>query len=80
MGENRHTQTQRTLARQGAVTDAMRRVAEREGLDPEFIRSETARGRLIIPANVHHLATSLDPMGVGLAATVKISMTNGMTA
>ena len=72
--------TQLEFARQGTITDAMRRVAEREGLDPELIRSEIARGRLIIPANIHHLAGSLDPMGVGLVATVKINANIGNSA
>ena len=68
MAENGQPITQLAFARQGVVTDAMKRVAEREGLDPELIRSEIARGRFIIPANVHHLALSLDPKGVGLVA------------
>jgi len=72
--------TQLALARRGIVTQAMRRVAEREGLDPELVRAEAARGRLIIPANVHHLAMSLDPMGVGLVASVKINANIGNSA
>ncbi|MBI3088375.1 MAG: phosphomethylpyrimidine synthase ThiC [Candidatus Omnitrophica bacterium] len=72
--------TQRAYARQGRVTEAMKRVAEREALDPELIRQETAKGRLIIPANRHHLATSLDPMGVGLVASVKINANIGNSA
>jgi phosphomethylpyrimidine synthase len=50
--------TQLEAARQGLVTDAMRRVAERENRTAEFIRDEVARGRLVIPANVRHLAGS----------------------
>ena len=80
MAANGHPMTQRAAARQGLITEAMKRVAEREGLDPELIRSEVARGRLIIPANIHHLATSLDPMGVGLAASVKINANIGNSA
>ena len=72
--------TQLALARQGIITEAMKRVAEREGLDPELIRSEVARGRLIIPANIHHLAMSLDPMGVGIVASVKINANIGNSA
>jgi len=34
----------------------MVRVAIRENVTPEFIREEVARGRLVIPANVRHLA------------------------
>jgi phosphomethylpyrimidine synthase len=72
--------TQLAAARQGAVTAAMRRVAEQEGLDPELVRSEVARGRLIIPANVHHLAGSLDPIGIGMVASVKINANMGNSA
>ena len=72
--------TQMFHARQGETTDAMRRVAEREGLEPELIRSEVARGRLIIPANVHHLAGRLDPMGIGTVAGVKINANIGNSA
>ena len=72
--------TQLALARQGVVTEAMRRVAEREGLDSDLIRAEVARGRLIIPANLHHLATSLDPTGIGIVATVKINANIGNSA
>jgi phosphomethylpyrimidine synthase len=50
--------TQLESARRGIVTPEMRRVAERESATPEFIRSEVARGRLVIPANTHHLAGS----------------------
>ena len=80
MATNAQGETQLAAARRGVVTEAMRRVAEREGLEPERIRAEVARGRLIIPANVHHLATSLDPIGVGIAATVKINANIGNSA
>jgi len=50
--------TQLEAARQGIVTPEMRRVAQRENTTPELIRGEVARGRLVIPANVRHLAGS----------------------
>jgi len=50
--------TQLESARKGIVTPEMRRVAERERATVELIRDEVARGRLVIPANVHHLAGS----------------------
>jgi len=50
--------TQLESARRGIVTAAMRRVAARECATPERIRDEVARGRLVIPANVRHLAGS----------------------
>ena len=51
--------TQMALARQGEITPAMSFVAEREGLAPQLIRDEVARGRLVIPANHRHLAGAL---------------------
>lgn len=50
--------TQLEAARKGVITPEMRRVALRENVTPEFICNETARGRLVIPANVRHLAGS----------------------
>jgi phosphomethylpyrimidine synthase len=61
--------TQLESARRGVATDEMRRVAVREGTTPEFVRSEVARGALVIPANVRHLAGSAGepPSGERLA-------------
>ncbi|MBJ7328614.1 MAG: phosphomethylpyrimidine synthase ThiC [Solirubrobacteraceae bacterium] len=67
--------TQMHLARRGTVSPEMRRVAEREQLEAEAVRAEVARGRMIIPANVHHRA--LDPMAIGLKARVKINANIG---
>jgi phosphomethylpyrimidine synthase len=72
--------TQMHRAREGEVTPEMRRVAEREGLEPEFIRREVAEGRAIIPANVHHLKAKLDPMGIGIGLTCKINANIGNSA
>ena len=67
--------TQMHLARRGIVSTEMSRVAEREELKVELVRDEVARGRMIIPANVHHDA--LDPMAIGLRARVKINSNIG---
>jgi phosphomethylpyrimidine synthase len=72
--------TQMTFARRGEITDAMEHVATREGLDRETIRAEIAAGRLIIPANVHHLAGALEPMAIGSVAKVKINANIGNSA
>src|SRR5436309_15821064 len=69
--------TQMHFARQGTITPQMQRVAEREGLSIELVRDEVARGRLIIPANVNHLAQRLDPMAIGKVARVKINANIG---
>jgi len=72
--------TQIQYARHGEITDAMRFVAEREDLAPELVREEVARGRLIIPANVRHLAGRLEPMAIGKVARVKINANIGNSA
>jgi thiamine biosynthesis protein ThiC len=63
--------TQRLQALEDVVSPQMRRVAEREHLDSEMVRGEVAAGRMVIPANPAH--TVLDPMGIGVAARVKIN-------
>ena len=67
--------TQMHYARQGVVTGEMQHVAHLEHLEPEFVRSEIAEGRLIIPANIHH--TNLEPMGIGIAARCKVNANIG---
>jgi phosphomethylpyrimidine synthase len=78
--DNSRPVTQIYYARQGKITDAMRRVAEKEGLDPEVVCQEVARGRMVIPANVNHLAMKLDPIGIGTACTIKINANIGNSA
>jgi phosphomethylpyrimidine synthase len=70
--------TQLFYARQGTVTPEMEFVAVREGFDPEFVRSEVARGRAIIPANINHL--ELEPMIIGRNFAVKVNANIGNSA
>src|SRR5881396_2542951 len=72
--------TQMHFARQGTMTPQMERVAEREQLPVELVRDEVARGRLIIPANLNHLAKRLDPMAIGKVTRVKINANIGNSA
>ncbi len=70
--------TQLEHARLGNITDAMRRVAEREGhLTAEQVRDEVAAGRMVIPANTVHLGYHLDPMSIGRASRTKINANIG---
>ena len=55
-GNGKSLVTQLEFARAGILTPQMYRVAQREAQSPEFIRAEIARGRLVIPANIRHLA------------------------
>ena len=72
--------TQIETARQGMISDEMEYVARREGLAPLLIRSEVARGRMIIPANTVHLKLGLEPMGIGIKAKCKINANIGNSA
>src|SRR5215467_10752702 len=67
--------TQIHYARKGVVTEEMQYIAKRERLDPETVRSEVARGRMIIPANINH--ANLEPMCIGVASTCKINANIG---
>jgi phosphomethylpyrimidine synthase len=80
--------TQLEHARLGIVTPQMRRVAEREphfealfpgdgGRAAEAVRDEVAAGRMVIPANINHLAHRLDPMCIGRASKTKINANMG---
>jgi len=70
--------SQMHYARQGILTEEMEYVARREKLEPEQVRSEVARGRAIIPANIHH--RNLEPMGIGIAFKCKINANIGNSA
>jgi len=72
--------TQLEQARAGNVTPEMEFVAQREGLEPELIRAEVARGRMVIPANRVHLTKRLEPMCIGIAARTKINANIGNSA
>ena len=72
--------TQLEAARAGQITPEMEYIAERESLTPEVIREEVATGRMVIPANTVHLAESLEPMCIGIAASCKINANIGNSA
>ena len=70
--------TQLHYARQGVITAEMEFIAIREGLEPEFVRSEVARGRAIIPVNINHPES--EPMIIGRNFLVKINANIGNSA
>ncbi|MFM7297285.1 MAG: phosphomethylpyrimidine synthase ThiC, partial [Planctomycetota bacterium] len=70
--------SQMHFARRGIVTEEMAYVATREGVDVEFVRTEIAAGRAIIPANVRH--PELEPMIIGRNFLVKINANIGNSA
>ena len=60
--------TQMHYARKGIITEEMHYVARREKLSAELVRSEVARGRMIIPANINHTESRADVHRRGLQA------------
>jgi len=82
--------TQLAYARAGIITPEMEYIAIRENLGtcnlglgtssitPEFVRSEVAAGRAIIPANINH--PEAEPMIIGRNFLVKINANIGNSA
>ncbi|MCB9757778.1 MAG: phosphomethylpyrimidine synthase ThiC [Candidatus Omnitrophica bacterium] len=70
--------SQMHYARLGLITPEMEFVAIRERVEPEFVRSEIARGRAIIPANINH--PEIEPMIIGRNFLVKINANIGNSA
>ncbi|MDY0324395.1 MAG: phosphomethylpyrimidine synthase ThiC, partial [Candidatus Carbobacillus sp.] len=67
--------TQMAYARRGMITPEMAFVAEREGLDAEFVRQAVASGRAIIPANINHPES--EPMIIGRDFHTKVNANIG---
>ncbi len=72
------TVTQLAYARAGVITPEVEFVALREGLAPEFVRDEVARGRAVVPVNVNH--PEVEPMAIGRGFLVKINANIGNSA
>jgi phosphomethylpyrimidine synthase len=70
--------TQMHYAKKGVITPEMEFIAIRERVDSEFVRSEVAAGRAIIPANINH--PELEPMIIGRNFHVKINANIGNSA
>jgi phosphomethylpyrimidine synthase len=70
--------TQMHYARRGEITPEMEFIAVREGMAPEVVRDEVARGRAIIPSNINHPET--EPMIIGRKFLVKINANIGNSA
>ena len=71
-------ETQLSLARQGLITPEMRFIALRENVEAEFVRTEVATGRAVIPANRRHL--ELEPMIIGRNFLCKVNANIGNSA
>jgi len=67
--------TQLQHARDGTITPEMERVAERENVEPAFVREQVAEGQAVIPANHQHDA--LDAMIIGREFATKVNANIG---
>ena len=76
--KNGKAPTQIRYAREGIVTPEMEYIGIREGIDPEYVRQEIARGRAIIPSNINHPES--EPMIIGRNFLVKVNANIGNSA
>lgn len=67
--------TQMNAARQGMITEEMKKVAVDERIDVEVLRDLIAKGQVVIPANKNHKC--LKPHGIGKALKTKINVNLG---
>ncbi len=70
--------TQLELARKGIVSPQMKQVAEKEGVETDFIIQGLADGEITIPANVNH--TNLVPCGIGKGLKTKVNANIGTSS
>src|SRR6201746_2806975 len=70
--------SQMHFARKGLITEEMGFVAHKEKIAPELVRSEIAKGTMIIPANINH--PELEPMCIGVESLCKINANIGNSA
>ncbi|MFC2005035.1 phosphomethylpyrimidine synthase ThiC [Chloroflexota bacterium] len=70
--------TQLELAREGTISPQMEAVAQREGVDAEFIRQGVANGTIVIPANTEH--ANLSPCGIGQGLSTKVNANIGTSS
>jgi len=61
-------------AKNGMLTDEIRRVAEQEDLSPEFIREGIVQGKIVIPKNRNRTLKKLCGIGKGLRTKVNANI------
>ncbi len=66
-------------AKSGKITEEMRTVAEKEGVDLQYIRENIARGCIVIPYNKRHKFLKL-PFGIGRGLRIKVNANIGTSS
>jgi len=70
--------TQLELARKGIVSPQMNHVAEKEGVESDFIIQGLVEGKITIPANANHI--NLIPCGIGTGLRTKVNANIGTSS
>ena len=70
--------TQLESARKGIISPQMKVVAQREGVEAEFIQQGVVGGTIVIPANINH--SSLVPCGIGQGLKTKVNANIGTSS
>jgi phosphomethylpyrimidine synthase len=70
--------TQLELARKGTVSPQVKHIAEKEGVETDFVLQRLAEGEIVIPANVNH--TNLTPCGIGKGLRTKVNANIGTSS
>jgi len=66
--------TQLEMAKQGIISPEMRKAAEADGVDPEFLRQQIAAGKAVLPKNKNHEIKTLYAIGAGLSTKVNANI------
>ncbi|MVB11482.1 5-hydroxybenzimidazole synthase [Caprobacter fermentans] len=66
--------TQMEAAKKGIITEELKRVAEKERMEPEKLLTKVASGRVVIPANIGHMALSPEGVGEGLSTKINVNL------
>ncbi len=69
--------TQMEAAKKGIITEQMKIVAKKEGMEAKKLMELVATGKVAIPANINH--TALSPEGIGQGLKTKINVNLGVS-
>ncbi|MDY2794260.1 phosphomethylpyrimidine synthase ThiC [Peptostreptococcus porci] len=66
--------TQMEAAKKGILTPEMKRVAEKEFMNPDILMERVAKGEIAIPANINHKRLMAEGVGNGLSTKVNVNL------
>jgi phosphomethylpyrimidine synthase len=72
------TMTQLELAKQGILSPQIKHVAHQENLAEQVVQQHVAEGKIVIPANMHHM--NLVPCGIGKGLSIKVNANFGASS